>query len=99
FGILLSGVAAFALAASLWGSWPGLAASCAVILLPDAYQQGFANRYLSYNFHQQVGFAGLYGVACAAVGWILILNGCKAGKYSSIIIGYAFILLTAAYKS
>src|SRR5208283_2770162 len=89
----------FALAASLWGLWPGLAASCAIILLPDAYLQGFASRYLSYDFLQQVTLAGLYGVSCAAAAWIFILNGCKAGRYGSIIIGYALILLTAAYKS
>src|SRR5271166_5653813 len=99
FGVLLTGLAAFALAASLWGPWPGLAASCAVIILPDAYQQGFGNRYLSYNFVQQVNLAGLYGVACAAAAWIFILHGCKSGRYGSIIIGYALILLTVAYKS
>jgi hypothetical protein len=99
FGVLLSGIAAFGLAASLWGPWPGLAASFAVIILPDAYQQGFANRYLSYNFLQQVGLGCLYGVSCAAAAWILILHGCKSGKYTSIVFGYALILLTLAYKS
>jgi len=99
FGVLLTGLAAFAFAASLWGLWPGIAAACAIILLPDAYQQGFGNRYLSYNFVQQVNLAGLYGVSCAAAAWIFILNGCKAGRYGSVIIGYALILLTVAYKS
>jgi hypothetical protein len=98
FGVLLTGLAAFALAASLWGSWPGLAASGAVILLPDAYQQGFGNRYLSYDFVQQANLAGLYGVSCAAAAWIFILNSCKSGRYGSVIIGYALILLTVAYK-
>src|SRR5262245_60792906 len=56
FGIMLTGLAAFALAASLWCFWPGLAASCALMLFPDAYQQGFGNRLLSYNFLQQVAF-------------------------------------------
>ena len=99
FGVLLTGFAAFALAASLWGPWPGLAASFAVVILPDAYQQGFANRYLSYNFLQQVNLGGLYGVSCAAAAWIFILNGCKSEKYSSIMFGYGLILLTLAYKS
>src|SRR5271165_572966 len=99
FGVLLTGLAAFAFAASIWGLWPGIAASCAIILLPDAYQQGFASRYLSYNFLQQVNLAGLYGVSCAAAAWIFILNGCRSGRYGPIIIGYALILLTAAYKS
>lgn len=99
FGILITGLAAFALAASLWGNWSGLAASVALLLLPDSYQQGFANRYLSYDFLQQVNLAGLYGVACAAVAWIFILDGCRSQKYLPIIFGYAFILLTLFYKS
>jgi hypothetical protein len=99
FGLLLTGLAAFALAASLWGPWAGLAATWALLLLPDAYQQGFAHRYLSYNFLQQVNLAGLYGVACAAAAWVFILHGCRSGKHTSIVIGYALVLLTAAYKS
>jgi hypothetical protein len=48
---------------------------------------------------QQVNLAGLYGVSCAAAAWIFILHGCKSGRYSSIVIGYALILIVAAYKS
>jgi hypothetical protein len=99
FGILLTGLAAFALVASLWGAWPGVAASCGIILFPDAYQQGFANRYLSYDYLQQANLAGLYGVSCAAAAWIFILSGCKSGRNGSIVIGYALILVTLAYKA
>jgi hypothetical protein len=99
FGIMLTGLAAFAFAASLWGFWPGLAASCALLLLPDAYQQGFGSRFLSYNWLQQVALGGLYGVSCVAAAWIFILDGCRSGKYRPIIYGYAFILLTLIYKS
>jgi hypothetical protein len=99
FGILLTGLAACALAASLWGPWPGLAASGAIILLPDAYMQGFSNRLLSYDFLQQIHVASLYGISCAAAAWIFLLHGCRSGKYGSIAIGYGFILLTMAYKS
>ena len=99
FGILLTGLAAFSLAASMWGSWPGLAAAGALILLPDAYQQGFANRYLSYNFLQQVNPGGFYGVACAALAWVFILDGCTTGRYKSILLGYVVALLTVVYKA
>jgi hypothetical protein len=99
FGILLSGLAAFSLAASLWGPWAGLAAAAALILLPDAYQQGFANRYLSYGFLQQVNPGGFYGVACVALGWVLIFDGCKTGRYRPILLGYAVTLLTVVYKA
>ena len=99
FGILLTGLAAFSLAASMWGSWPGLAAVVALILLPDAYQQGFANRYLSYNFLQQVNPGGFYGVACAALAWVFMLDGCRTGRYKSILLGYVVTLLTVVYKA
>ena len=83
-GVLLTGLAAFAFGMALWGAWPGLAAAAAVMLIPDAYQQGFENRYLSYNFLQQAAPAGLYGVALVAFAWVFVLDGCKRGRYSSI---------------
>ncbi len=99
FGILLTGLAAFSLAGSVWGAWPGLAATLAVTLLPDAYQQGFGNKFLSYNFFQQAAPGGSYGVACVAIAWIFILDGCKGGKLASIITGYAVLLISIVYKA
>ena len=61
--------------------------------------RALASRYLSYNFLQQINLAGLYGVACAAIAWIFILQGCRNGKYAPVMIGYVFVLLTAFYKS
>jgi len=46
FGILLTGLAAFSLVGSVWGRWPGIAATLAVAMLPDAYQQGLGNKFL-----------------------------------------------------
>ena len=63
FGILLSGLAALSLADSVWGRCAGIAATLAVTLLPEAYQQGFGNKWLSYHFLQQAAPDGLYGVA------------------------------------
>lgn len=99
FGLFLTGLAAFSLAASIWGAWPALAATVAVILLPDAYQQGFGNRYLSYNFLQQVNPGGMYGVACASVAWIFILDGCRTGRYASLASGYAVTAAELVYKA
>lgn len=98
-GVLLSGLAAFALAAAIWGEWPGVAAAAAVLLLPDAYQQGFANKFLSYAFMQQIGTGGLYGVACIAVAWMFLLPGCRNGQLAAVAVGYAFTLLAVAYKA
>jgi hypothetical protein len=99
FGILLSGLVAFCLAASIWGKWSGLAAAAALLLLPDSYQHGFGNRYLSYHFLQQVNPGGLYGVACAGLAWVFLLDGCRKGRYFSIFLAYVFTALTVAYKA
>lgn len=99
FGIMLTGIAAFALVRSWWGAWPALAAAVAVVVLPDAYQQGFANRYLSYNFMQQVNIGGLYGVACAALAWLFVLRGCRVGSFAAIVVGLAIAGITLFYKA
>ena len=99
FGMLLTGLAAFSLAGSIWGAWPGIAATLAVTLLPDAYQQGFGNKFLSYNFLQQVAPGGLYGVACVAIAWMFILDGCRAGRFASILCGYVVLIISLTYKA
>jgi hypothetical protein len=99
FGILLTGLAAFSLGSSVWGTWPGIASTLAVTVLPDAYHQGFGNKWLSYNFFQQATPGGSYGVACAAIAWIFMLDGCKRGKLASIIMSYAVLMMSIAYKA
>ncbi len=98
-GILLSGLGAFSLAACIWGRWSGVAAAIAVVLVPDAYQQGFGNQYLSYHFMQQVNVGGLYGVAFIAIAWIFVLRGCKTGKWPWVLIGWSLVWVTLAYKA
>jgi hypothetical protein len=99
FGLLLTGLAAFSLATSIWGMWPGLAGTVAVMLLPDAYQQGFGNKLFSYHFVQQAGSTGLYGVVCVAIAWIFILDGCKTGGLASIWCGYVILIIGLTYKA
>jgi hypothetical protein len=99
FGIFLSGLAAFSLAAFIWGPWPGVAAAAGLLLLPDAYQQGFGNRYLSYNFLQQVSVGSLYGVAYAAVAWVFVLNGCRGGRLASVASGWGIAVVTLVHKA
>jgi hypothetical protein len=99
FGLLLTGLAAFSLATSIWGMWPGLAGTVAVMLLPDAYQQGFGNKLFSYYFVQQAGSTGLYGVVCVTIAWIFILDGCRAGRFASILCGYVVLIISLTYKA
>ena len=98
-GVMLTGLAAYTLAASIWGPWPGFAGVVAVLLVPDAYQQGFGNRYLSYNFLSQVNLGMLYGMACVAVAWIFILNGCRRAQPTQVVAGYVVLAVCVFYKA
>lgn len=98
-GVLLAGLAAFSLVATTWGAWPALAAALAISMLPDAYQQGFGNRYLSFNFFLQVSPGTGFGIACAALAWIFILDACKTGRYALLLAGYGGIALCLLYKA
>lgn len=98
-GIVLTGLAAYCLAASLFGCWAGVAGVVALLLFPDAFHQGFGNRYLSYNFLAQVNLGMLYGIACAALAWIFVIDGCRRGKIGTIALGYVFLLICLFYKA
>ena len=98
-GLLLTGLAAYCLIGNLIGRRAGVVAIVAILLFPDAYQQGFANRYLSYYFLSQVNLGMLYGIACAALAWLFVLHGCRSGKLGPIVLGYAFLALCLFYKA
>lgn len=99
FGIFLTGLAAYWLTGSLWGAWPGLAAALAILFLPDAFAQGFGNRYLGYHFLVQVNLGMLYGVACIAVAWTLMFHGCRRRQVMPVVLSYVFLLVCLFYKA
>lgn len=98
-GIVLTGLAAYCLMGKLFGWGPGLAATVAIVLVPDAFQQGFQNRYLSYNFMAQVNLGMLYGIACVALAWMFMLDGCRRGKFGPVLLAYGFLLTCLFYKA
>jgi len=98
-GILLTGLAAFCLVGSIWGAWPGLAATLAVAWFPDAYQQGFQNKYMGCHFLQQVTPGGLYGVSVVALAWMFLLHGCKNGRLGAVFLGYVFGAFSLLFKA
>ena len=98
-GVLLTALAAFSLINSTFGKWPALASSLALLLLPDAFQQGFGNPFLSYHWMQQIGPAGLYGVTVAAIAFIFLFESCRFTNYKYILIGYFFVGISILYKA
>ena len=99
FGIMLTGLAAFTLMASIWGPWPGVAATFAVVLYPDAYFQGFGNKFIGMHFVNHVAVGGLYGVALAALAWLFMLHGCRNGRYGPVILALLLMPVCLVYKA
>ncbi len=99
FGILLAGVAAFVLIGSLWGLWHGVAAAVAIVALPDAYQQGFGSPYLGFHFMSQVNLGMLYGLACSALAWLFMIEGCRRASYRAVMVAYVFLAICLLYKA
>lgn len=99
FGIVLTGLAAYSLMGKLFGWGPGIAAAVAVVLIPDAFQQGFQIRYLSYNFMAQVNLGMLYGIASVAMAWMFMIDGCRRAKFGLVVLAYVFLVVTLFYKA
>lgn len=98
-GVFLLGLASFTLAHAFWKGWPAVAATVAVTFLPDAYYQGFQIKFLSYHFHLHIGPASFYGLGCAALAWLFVLQGCRFKKVSLIFSGWFFLGAMLCYKA
>ena len=98
-GLLLTALAAYSLASSVFGKYPALAAGMALVLLPDALQQGVGNSFFGYQWLQQVGPAGCYGVASAAVAFMLLLDSCRNSSLRVLAWGYIFVAFTLMFKA
>ena len=98
-GITLTGLAAWALASSWWGAWPGLVATMALLLLPDGAQLVGGNGFLAYHWMQQVGPGGLYGTAVLALAWLFVLEGCRTGRRAQLAAGWVLAGLVVGYKA
>ena len=95
----MTALAAFSLGQLVFGKWPALAAGLALMLLPDAPQQGFGNPFLGYHWLQQVNPAQGYGVASAAFVFMLMLEACRTTQYRLIFLAYVFVIVTLLYKA
>ncbi|MEI6416942.1 MAG: hypothetical protein WCO92_04405 [Verrucomicrobiota bacterium] len=98
-GVFLLGLAAFTLTHAFWRGWPAVAATVAVIFLPDAYYQGFQNKFLSCQFHLHVGPASFYGIGCGALSWLLMIQGCRLKKVPLVFGGWFSLGMMVVYKA
>lgn len=99
FGLVLTGLAAYALVGSLWGARAGVAAASVLYFVPDASWHGLASPWLSYHWLQQVAPAGLYGVAILAVAWLLMFEGCRSGRLSLVALAFLTTGFALHYKA
>ncbi|MDI1335684.1 MAG: hypothetical protein PSU94_05815 [Lacunisphaera sp.] len=98
-GLLVAACAGYALAAAVFGRWPALAGGLALLLLPDAVQQGAGNPFLGYQWMQQSAPACGYGLACAALVFALLHEACRAGRYRLVAFGWLFVAFTLLHKA
>jgi len=97
-GVFFTGLAAYAFFATLWGSWPGIAAAAALLLLPDGAQQGMRNTFMSYHWLTQISPSATYGLAVLAVAWVFVIQGCARGSRLQLFAGWSFAVLVSVYK-
>jgi hypothetical protein len=97
-GVFFTGLAAYAFVGSSWGAWPGLAASAALLLLPDGAQQGMQNPFMSYHWLTQISPSSTFGLALIAVAWLFVVQGCKNGSRLQLISGWVLAGIACFYK-
>ena len=97
-GVFFAGLGAYALIASFWGTWPGLAACMALLLLPDGAQQGMRNTFMSYHWLTQISPSATYGLGLLAVVWLFVMRGCAQGNRLQLLAGWLLAGILAFYK-
>ena len=97
-GVFFTGLGAYVLFGSFWGSWPGLAAAAALLLLPDGAQAGMQNTFMSYHWLTQISPSASYGLAVLALAWLFVLLGCTRGSRLQLVTGWVIAGVLAIYK-
>ncbi len=97
-GVFFTGLAAYSLFGTLWGAWPGVAATAALLLLPDGAQQGMQNPFMSYHWLTQISPSATYGMALLALVWLFVLLGSQQGSWGKVVVGWLLAGVLAAYK-
>ncbi|WP_138496208.1 hypothetical protein [Paenibacillus pinistramenti] len=97
-GMLLSGFGAYVIIRSFWGARAGIIAAAGVLTFPDASPLWFGNSWLSYHWLQFIAPGGFYGVALMCLAWMIMIIGCKEGRFLNIAISYTISVICITYK-
>ncbi len=97
-GTFLTGLAAYVLAASFGGRIAGLCALISLLVLPDASYYGLKNPWFRYHWLQQIGSAGMYGVACASLSLVFLLEARRNRSWRALA-GLTFGAATFFFKA
>jgi hypothetical protein len=98
FGSFLIGLTSYALGRAIWSQRAGLAALMGVLLIPDAALLNIGHSFYGYFWLQHISPAGLYGVAVAGTGLILIAEGMREERRVWIASGVGVGALVALFK-
>jgi hypothetical protein len=98
-GMLLTGLAAWSLGASLLGTAGGLGAVFATMLVPDPSYYCLGNRWTSYFFFQTVGIGGAYSVAVLGQSWAFFFASLRAEQARNLTAALLFASLSLFYKA
>ncbi len=99
FGAFLMGLAAYALAASWWGSRAGLAGLAALTLLPDPAWYGLKLPWFSYHTLLLTGAGLAYGAAVAALAFLFVVRGAACRSWSHLGLGFLVAATCLAFKA
>ena len=97
--LVLTGLAAWSLGASLLGTAGGLGAVFATMLIPDASYYWLGNRWTSYFFFQTVGIGAAYAVAILGMAWALFFTFVRTETRRFLFVALLFCALSAFFKA
>jgi hypothetical protein len=98
FGSFLTGLASYALGRAFWSQSAGLVALAATFLIPDACLLNIAHPTYGYFWLQHAAPGGLYAVAVAGIGVILIAQGVRKARRVWIAAGVVTAALVVFFK-
>jgi hypothetical protein len=98
-GTFLTGLAAYVLVLPWAGRGGGVCAAVALLVVPDASHYWPANCWLAYHWLQQIGCAGMYGTACAALSLTMLGQWRRQHARSALVLGLSLMAATLLYKA